>query len=303
MQCPSHLILVHPRDFGFNAQTAASNSFQHNTGTSDTTLAAEAEFKATLQTLTENNVLFTVHDSPTGVHVPDAVFPNNWFAVMPDGTLLVFPMLAPNRRHEINGDLLQSLENNFSITRRIDLSQKAGENIFLEGTGSIVFDHDAYIAYACESPRTDLKLFNELCSKIGYAPVSFLALDLKGQPVYHTNVVMSIGKAVAVICTEMIADALERAMLLNVLAQTGKKIIDITYDQANHFCANILQVTDAGKNPLWLMSQTAYDNYTPAQLAMLSASGRIVSIAIPTIETIGGGSLRCMLAGIHAPAK
>lgn len=303
MQCPHHLFLVDPRDFSFNAQTALSNAFQQQVNIEGAKEKVSSEFQGVLETLEKNNISFTVIDSPKGVHVPDAVFPNNWFAVMPGGELILFPMCAPNRRDEVNEILIDRVNSAFSISRVIDLRQYVNENCFLEGTGSIVFDHDNKLAYACESPRTHINLLNNLCKQIGYTPVSFLAVDLKGEPIYHTNVVMSVGKKNAIICLEAVSNVFEKTMLKQTIEKTGKTLIDLTYAQMNAFGANVLQVLTAHGKPAWLMSTTARRSFTDLQISELNESGAVVFMDIPTIETLGGGSLRCMLAGIHAPLK
>jgi hypothetical protein len=295
--------LVKPRDFAFNAQTAVSNVFQQAQTIANAGQLAQQEFEAVLQCLDQENIAYTVADSPAGVQVPDAVFPNNWLAVMPGGQLVLFPMLAPNRRDEINPALVNTIENTFNITGKTDLSVKATQNIFLEGTGSIVFDHDNRIAYACESPRTNIGLLEQWCNQIGYTPVSFLATDVKGQPIYHTNVVMSVGAQTVIFCPDAVTDAIERAMFKQQVAQTGKNLVDISYAQMNAFCGNVLQVQDRQGRLKWLMSSTAYHAFEPAQRQQLELSGSMVHVAIPTIETLGGGSLRCMLAGIHAATR
>lgn len=303
MQCAHHLVLVQPRDFAFNLQTAISNAFQHETYIQNHLQRAQLEFESLVAILAQNNISHTVFESPGGVNVPDAVFPNNWFTVMPDGYLVVFPMFAPNRRAEINPQLLQWLSQQFQIYHTLDLSPKTAGGVFLEGTGSIVFDHDVRLAYACESPRTNITIFENLCSNIGYTPVSFCATDPAGRPVYHTNVVMSIGAQTVICCLEAEPDVLGRSMLRQRLVQGGKSLVEIGFDQMKAFCGNVLQVTKTNGELCWLMSTTAYKAFEPHQLKMLEASGQVLHTAISTIETLGGGSLRCMLAGIHAAFK
>lgn len=299
MQCPHHLVLVKPRDFAFNAQTAVSNAFQQEKQIANHLQLVNHEFENLLQVLDQNNITYTVFDSPAGVQVPDAVFPNNWFAVMPGGHLVIFPMFAPNRQLEVNPLLLDELKKQFAITQTIDLTIDKTQRRPLEGTGSIVFDHDNRLAYACESDRTHIGLFEELCAQLGYTPVSFLAVDLNGLPVYHTNVVMSVGSQVVVACMQSIADPFEATLVRKRIEASGKTLVEITYPQMNRFCGNVLQVSDRNGGSCWLMSSTAYGAFEPEQLAVLSLSGTIVQADIRTIETLGGGSLRCMLAGVH----
>jgi hypothetical protein len=303
MQCPHHLFLVDPRDFSFNAETAGSNLFQQSAKIENVKEKVVKEFYAVLEALKKKDISFTVVDSPKGVQVPDAVFPNNWFAVLPSGELILFPMHAPNRRAEVNEILIGKIKSLFNISRIIDLRLYLNENRFLEGTGSIVFDHDNKLAYACQSPRTDIGLLSILCKEIGYTPVSFLAVDLKGNPIYHTNVVMSVGTKLVIICLEAVHDLLERAMLKQTIEKSGKKLVELSYYQMNLFSGNILEVLNGSGKPVWLLSETAISGYTYEQINELGGKDSAVYVKIPTIETIGGGSLRCMLAGIHAPFK
>ncbi len=303
MQAPSYLILVNPRDFTYNEQTALTNSFQHEAKDENVNEKVKQEFAGLTATLGKNNISYHVADSPADVFVPDAVFPNNWFAVLPAGELIIFPMQAQNRRNEVNEELIQFIATKFATKDFIDLRPNADNGVFLEGTGSIVFDHIHKLAFAAESTRTNIQLFNALCKHINYKPVSFLAVDLKGQPIYHTNVLMSVGTNTAVICLECIPDAIERAMLKQTLIEAKKDIVEIDYAQMNSFCANLLEVKNADGKLHWLMSDKAKEAFTAQQISQLSKGSTVVSCNINTIETIGGGGLRCMLAGIHAGVK
>ncbi|HYG53166.1 MAG TPA: arginine deiminase-related protein, partial [Flavobacteriales bacterium] len=159
------------------------------------------------------------------------------------------------------------------------------------------------LAYACESPRTDMALLRELCNEIEYTPVSFLAVDVNGMPVYHTNVVMSVGTHHVIVCMDAVTDVLEKTMLRHTIEKTGKRLVEISYAQMSGFAGNVLQVTNTSNGSVWLMSETALNAFTDNQINELQKTCSAVSASIPTIETLGGGSLRCMLAGIHAPAK
>ena len=303
MPIPSFLILVEPSRFGFNEETAVNNHFQKNTKLDEAQLQAMKEFRSLINTLEENHVAHKVFPNRENQNTPDAVFPNNWFAVLPGGELFVFPMYAPNRRAERNESILQFLHEHFKISCTNDLSTYENESRFLEGTGSIVFDHQAKVAYACISERTDEKLLNQLCHEIHYQPYTFSATDLQGKPVYHTNVVMNIGSDYAIVCLSSIEDTLERHMLKQTLEHSGKEVIEISLPQMNAFCGNMLEVKNTHGEHLLLMSQTAFENLNNEQKLQLQKRVRLIHIPIPAIETIGGGSLRCMLAGIHAPAK
>lgn len=293
---PVSLLMVRPRYFGYNAETAGSNAFQQSSPVTDIAEKAQVEFDEMVKALQKSGVTIRVFNDPEEP-CPDAVFPNNWLAMLPEKRLVVFPMMAPSRRKEINQQIIKTLQTEAKATHTIDISPFAEKNRFLEGTGSIVFDHHHRVAYACESPRTDLTLLSELCHTIGYRPVSFRATDLRGKAIYHTNVLMSIGTDCVVICAEAIDDAIERAMLLAHLRNHGKTIIEISHAQMNAFAGNIFQVQGSlGKR--WIMSATAYNAFTPQQLEILSEEGEIVMVKIPVIEKAGGGSARCMIAGL-----
>ncbi|MCC6187263.1 MAG: amidinotransferase, partial [Chitinophagaceae bacterium] len=227
---------------------------------------------------------------------PDAVFPNNRISTHEDGTVVLYPMLTPNRRAERRMDVVTELENNFQVAKIIDLSNYEASHQFLEGTGSIVFDHTARVAYACLSPRTHLAVLLQLCNEIGYTAISFHAVNEHNVEVYHTNVIIGIGADFAVICLASIPNETERNSVVQSLLQSGKEIIDVSFDQIKSFAGNVLAVN--GKNDIsyLAMSQSAFESFTKEQLAQIGKYCQILPIPIPTIETIGGGSVRCMLA-------
>lgn len=288
--------MVRPLHFGFNPETAASNAFQKNSAVTEAQNLALAEFDTMVAQLKNKGITVIVADDQEKVICPDAIFPNNWFCMLPNGQHILFPMLASNRRKEINPQVATLLQEKTKLQATIDLSQKAENNQFLEGTGSIVFDHENRLAYACESPRTDLKLLEELCKQIGYQAITFLATDAAGKAIYHTNVLMAIGENVAILCTESIADVLERSMLVAKLKQTGKTCIDIRFNQMNSFAGNAFEVKSTNGN-IWILSNTAWNSLTEKQQQQLGGKDKVCVVNIPTIEKIGGGSARCMMAG------
>ena len=296
---PHHLILVRPTCFGFNPETAASNAFQKEANISDSNKRANEEFENLEKILSIEKISFKVFENVKGENTPDAVFPNNWFSTHSEGKIVLYPMMAKNRRKERNPLIIEWLQKNYPVSEIIDLTKNEEQNIFLEGTGSIVFDHTNKTAYACESPRTIIKLFEKLCDQLNYLPVSFCAFGPKGEDVYHTNVVMSIGEKFILICLESIENILERKMTMNTLEKSGKKIIPISFSQMNSFAGNMLEVYNSEDDLVLLMSSTAFNSLNEDQLEELSALAKIVHIPIPTIETLGGGSIRCMLAGVH----
>ncbi len=298
MQTTNTVLLIRPANFGFNTETEASNAFQNKVSESEQTIKqkALAEFEAFASLLKSKGVNVIVFDDTPLPQKPDAIFPNNWVSFHADGTVILYPMFAQNRRLERRHDIIESLKKEFIITQVIDLSGYEAENKFLEGTGSIIFDHDHKIAYACLSPRTDKELFFNLCERLQYKPVCFHSQDKEGQEIYHTNVMMCIGEKFAVICSDTIADERERENVLQSLTQTGHEIIEVTTDQMNHFAGNMLAIKTKDNKAILALSQSAFDSLTVAQRQAIGKFCELVPLAIPTIETIGGGSARCMIA-------
>jgi hypothetical protein len=293
---PDGILMVRPLHFGYNPETAASNAFQQNTTIINAQQLALAEFDAMVKLLQNRGVEIIVAPDQPEVICPDAVFPNNWFCVMPDGKFILFPMMAESRRKEINSKVKDLLDQKTNLSETIDLSGKTTNNQFLEGTGSIVFDHQHKLAYACESARTDLKLLEELCRKIGYRAVTFLAMDASGKAIYHTNVLMAVGEKVVILCSESVEDLLERAMLKETIRKTGKTLIEISFSQMNNFAGNAFEVKSKNGN-LWILSKTAWDVLSSEQKELLGGEKGVCAVSIPTIEKLGGGSARCMMAG------
>jgi hypothetical protein len=303
MQATQHILLVKPASFGFNTETAASNSFQQliNLEADYLQQKVAAEFDAFASTLRSKGVnVLVIEDSALPLK-PDAVFPNNWVSYHADGTIILYPMCAPNRRLEKRADIIDTIQMQFEVSNIIDLSEHETANRFLEGTGSIIFDHINNIAYACISPRTDKLLFEELAIRLNYKPICFGAFDKQGMAIYHTNVMMCIAEKFAVICLESIGNEAEKAMVTNSLLQTGHQIIAISFDQMNQFAGNMLALKSNTGNDLLALSQTAFDSLTANQQATIAQYCELVPLAIPTIEAIGGGSARCMIAEIFLP--
>jgi len=217
---------------------------------------------------------------------------------------VLYPMLAANRRQERRGELLErlSIEHGFRITRILDLTAHERDGKFLEGTGSLVLDRVNRIAYACISPRTDVDVLGDFAQQLDYEVVAFEALDAGGVPIYHTNVLMCIGTNFAAICSDCIREA-ERAAVVGTLRTTGHEIVDLSFEQLSEFAGNMLELRSVRGEPLIAMSQRALDSLSPQQRATLGRSGKLIAAAIPTIETLGGGSVRCMLAEVHLPKK
>ncbi len=300
MQTTTHILLIRPFHFSFNSETANSNAFQQVPSDLDEIVEkrVKSEFENVVATLREKGIHVTVIDDTAVPKKPDAVFPNNWVSFHADGTVILYPMCAPNRRHERRQDIIDWVEDNFTIKQILDLSNYEKENKFLEGTGSIVFDHENKIAYACLSPRTDKDLFIQVCKYLKYEPIYFVSHDEKGKQIYHTNVMMCIGKKFASICLQSISDKAERELVVSKLTSTGHEIIDITFEQMNNFAGNMLELRNDTSKGALALSQSAYNALTEEQKKRIEKYCDFVPLAITTIETIGGGSARCMIAEV-----
>jgi hypothetical protein len=305
LQSASALLMVRPTTFGFDGETAASNAFQHKPSVSGSTVRERAltEFDAAVKTLQKHDIDVTVFEDPDSTEKPDAVFPNNWLSMWPDGHVYLYPMAAESRRKERSMAALELLKQRFAITKLTDLSSNEASDIFLESTGVMIFDHNAKIVYGCLSVRCDETLFRAHAAELGYTPVIFHAYDSDSVPIYHTNVLMGLQSTSAVVCLEAITDAGERGKLVENLESTGHEVIAITEAQMRAFCGNTLEVQNKHGQLFLALSQTAYDAFTPEQRDRLSQDKTLLPLAVPTIETIGGGSVRCMLAEIFLPGQ
>jgi hypothetical protein len=300
----SSVLLIRPASFAANPETAASNSFQAAEPEAARQLVSRAaleEFGAFAETLAGAGIDAIIADDTPTPPKPDAVFPNNWFSTHADGTVVLYPMMAPSRRLERRPEILEALGRNrgFRVQRVIDLSPFESQGRFLEGTGSLVLDRPNRIAYACLSPRTDRAVLSEFGSRLEYEVIAFRAFDHKGTAIYHTNVMLSLGTEFAVVCSACIEES-GRARVLRSLRATRASIIEVSQPQMELFACNILEVrTRAGERAV-LMSETAA---RALRLMDVPPPGvdLVITAAIPTIERYGGGSLRCMLAEIFLP--
>jgi len=306
-QTTSHILMVRPANFAFNEETAANNAFQSrddNMNEVEMRQHALREFDEFVTKLRDAGVhVIVAEDSPEPAK-PDAVFPNNWVTFHQEGFVVTYPMFAPTRRRERREEVVEEiLQEGFSSNNRIRLEDNEADNRFLEGTGSIIFDHQNRLAYACLSPRTDADLLDELCQKIGYQKVVFHAVDANEQDIYHTNVMMALGETFVVICLDSVRDAAERQMLEEQFRETGKEIVDISLEQMNAFAGNMLQVRNDSEETILVMSEQAYRSLTPAQIRDLEQHTKLLFSPIETIETYGGGSARCMMAEVFLPKE
>lgn len=299
-QSTSHILMIRPANFGFNEETAASNSFQHQDAAgADANEQAQFEFDGMVQILLQNGVEVTVIDDTALPRTPDAIFPNNWISFHADGKVFLYPMQAENRRLERRSGILETIGKQFRLGEIIDLSYFESQNKFLEGTGSMVLDRENKIAYACLSPRTDPAVLAEFCRLSGYTPAPFNAVDPHGMAVYHTNVLMCVGTGFALICLESINDPEQKTKLKDMLTATDKEMVDISFEQMHRFAGNMLEVKNKKGDTLIVLSKSAFDCLQPTQRRVLERHGKLVYADIGTIEAIGGGSARCMMAEVH----
>lgn len=292
--------MLKPNNFGFNVETKSTNSFQNNILESENIIKEKAidEFDNMVQTLQSNNIQVKVFNDKVE-KLPDSVFMNNWISTFPDGKLIVYPVFSKIRRNEKRIDVVNKIIENYDITEFIDLSYFESDKKYLEGTGSVVFDYDNKIAYACLSERTNETVFNELCKLIGYQGFVFNAENLDGKPIYHTNVMMTITKHFAIVCLESISDPMERSIIKSSLKQSGKTVIDINFDQLNNFSANSLEVYNEDNESLFIISSIAESRLNDIQKNKIREKSKIVPVNIPIIERIGGGSARCMITSVN----
>ncbi len=307
-QTTDTVLMVRPAHFGSNPETSASNPFQHGAGIDAAAVGALAreEFDAAVDVLRDAGVRVIVVDDTPEPPRPDAVFPNNWFSTHADGRAVLYPMLSQARRRERRPETLERVaaENGLSLRILDSWLVRAHENKgqYLEGTGSLVLDRVNKIAYACRSPRTHDAAFDAFCARLGHAGVLFDATDAQGAPYYHTNVMMCVGTDAAVVCMESVAEH-DRQRVRESFKKSSHTLIEITRDQVLAFVGNMLELRSTRGAPRIAMSTTAHDALTPDQLATLESKGlRTVHAPIPTIERVGGGSLRCMIAELFLPA-
>ena len=312
-QSAAAVLMVRPARFGFNPQTAASNVFQKNTFQSEAFQqggdaagvhdAALREFDALAERLAHAGVhVIIAHDT---VHPakPDAIFPNNWVSFHRDGTVVLYPMMALNRRLERRDEVLSEVAaaGAFRITRTVDLCYREELGQYLEGTGSLVLDRPRHLAYANISPRTDLDALGEFAQQLDYDLVTFESVDGAGKPVYHTNVMMAIGAGFAVLCAESITEQRSREAVRATL-RANREIVEISLAQMQSFAGNVLELAPPGSNVIAL-SAAAWESLDAHQRRTLEKHGNVLAVEIPVIERFGGGGVRCMLAEVHLPPR
>lgn len=304
MQTAQSVMMVRPAAFKSNPETLESNAFQKPfIASEDVGKLARTAFDGYVASLRNAGVTVRVIEDSEDRETPDSLFPNNWIAMLEDGTIYTFPMEAHNRRRERRMDIIADLTRDYVVSRRIDLSGFETNNLYLEGTGSLILDHDNHIAYVCRSSRSSTEAGKEFERLSGYRIHWFNARDRHLQPIYHTNVMMSVGERFAIVCLESLASKPERLRLMKVLERSGKTIIDVTYDQMEAFACNVLELRNEKGNPVYAMSTRAWASFTPEQKALISTYAELALAPIDIIEDLGGGGARCMVAEIFLEKK
>lgn len=302
-QVSRSVLLVRPASFGFNPETAASNAFA-SAADDGVASAVLREFDAVAQRLSGAGVDVLVLEDAPDPPKPDAIFPNNWVSFHADGTMVLYPMESPTRQREREPERLSALlaEHGFEVRRTVDLSYHERHGRFLEGTGSLVLDRPERRAYANLSSRTDQHVIADFEDRLDYTTLVFGARDPSGRPIYHTNVLLSLGARFAVLCTGAVAEEY-RAVLIDEIEATRRTMIEVDFEQLRSFSCNVIELESDRGDPVIAISAAARASLRPDQLKRLESFGELLDVPIPTIERVGGGSIRCMIADIHLPRR
>ncbi|HRA74998.1 MAG TPA: arginine deiminase-related protein [Propionicimonas sp.] len=297
VQASGSVVMVRPHHFRPNPETHADNAFQTVAAAQpgEVEAAALAEFDAAAQRLSDAGVTVHVFDD-RGRATPDSVFPNNWFSTHHGGRVALYPMYAPSRRLERRADVVELLKREYRVQEVIDYSGLEYDDLFLEGTGAMVFDHAERVAYVGSSARADAVILERFCTAFGYEPMVFPTADPAGRPIYHTNVLMSIGTEVALVCLDAISERRRRDEIERRLSESGHDVVALSWSQVADFAGNAIELT--GRHRILVMSERAAGALRPDQLDRIEATAEVVPLALPTIE-LAGGSARCMIADLH----
>jgi len=298
VQAPSAVVMIRPNRFHPNPETAGDNSFQSRPDQSAEAIAqgAQAEFDAAVETMRAAGITVHVFQDEAD-DTPDSVFPNNWFSTHHGGHVALYPMFAENRRRERRMDVIEMLKRDYRVQEVTDYSGLEPDGLALEGTGAMVLDHIGRLAFVARSNRADPVLLERFCTRFGFEPIVFDAVDDAGKAIYHTNVLMTIGTGFAMVGLEMIPDAARRDTIAARLAEPGRDVIPLTAAQIGAFAGNAIELLSPD-GPALVLSQRAYDALTTEQIARLERHARLLPLRLPIIET-AGGSARCVIAGLH----
>ena len=303
-QCTSIVLMVRPSQFGYDEETAEDNAFQCNPGDESKTAIQQnalEEFDEMVRLLRDYAIEVVVMEDTPAPAKPDAVFPNNWISFHENGSIITYAMRAKRRRAERREDIIEQMSQKFGFDRRYSLEHYEEKGQFLESTGSMVLDRVNRVVYACISERTNPLILDKFCALTGYERIVFEALDSQGQAIFHTNVMMCIGQSFAVICSSAIPQDHDRLEVTSRLESCGKAIIDITFEQLQSFAGNMIHVMSKKGESLIILSEQAFRSLTPHQVDVLKLHGNLLPVSIPTIERVGGGSVRCMMAEVFTP--
>ena len=299
IQAPCAVVMVRPHRFWPNPHTAHDNAFQavHSAGLpADLARRAHAEVTEAAAQLDAAGVRVHLFDDLGERDTPDAVFPNNWFSTHADGRVALYPMYAPSRRRERRADIIERLRADYEVREVVDYSAMEDQGQYLEGTGAMVLDHAERVAYVGSSARADAVILERFCTAFGYEPMVFPSADPSGRPIYHTNVLMSIGSEVALVCLEAISEPRRRTEVAQRLVDSGRELVELSWHQVTEFAGNAMELR--GDRPLMVLSERALASLDPGQRVTIEASCDLLPLRLPTIE-LAGGSARCMMAGIH----
>ncbi len=300
-QTSSHIVMVRPAAFGYNVETAENNTFQNKPVSGKETIIQRAinEFDNLVQILRAEGIVVEVIQDTSDPAKPDAIFPNNWLSLHDNGLVVTYPIFSPLRRPERRVEIIQHLARHYKVKEHLAMEYFESQGLFLEGTGSMVLDRVNKVAYACLSPRTDRGVLEVWCEKMGYTPFTFIAM-YDQQEVYHTNVMMAIGEGVCVVSLDIVNQS-ERNALRNNLAAGGREVVELSREQIGSFAGNMLAVRNQDGEQLMVMSAAARQILDKEQVAAIEKYARIISGDIRTIESVGGGSVRCMIAENFLP--
>jgi hypothetical protein len=303
-QASNSVLLVRPAGFGFHAEAAASNAFAQEVAGGEVQSRALAEFEALAKRLSQARINVLIVDEAGQAPTPDAIFPNNWISFHPDGTAVIYPMATAARRLERNIAAVRAVlsSSGFEIRRLVDLTAHELRGTFLEGTGSLVLDRPRRCAFASLSARTDRDAIAEFDTKLDYTTLVFESADRGGQPIYHTNVLLSLGTHFALLCEDAVVPAHRPALIAEIEA-SGRSLIRLDYEQMERFSCNVIELANRDRDPVIALSSAALAALSPQQRRALEGFGELVDVAIPTVEAVGGGSVRCMIADIHLPRR
>ena len=307
-QITSSILMIRPVGFSMNTETAVNNYYQQvidGLSADEAQARALAEFDKFVEVLRSHEIEVIVVNDTYDPETPDSIFPNNWISFHHDGTIALYPMYAESRRLERRVDIKDILsDNNFTVEQVKDFTFYESKKKYLEGTGSMLLDRNNHIVYAALSARTDAEVLDAFCEEFSYKAVTFQANQtVNGErlPIYHTNVMMCLTDKLAIVCLASIDDMDERTALIKSLESTGKQIIDISEEQVNHFAGNMLALNNTHDKQFMVMSAAALQSVDDKQLAIINEYYEIIASAIDTIEALGGGSARCMMAEVFLP--